>query len=567
VSAIREAQEKRRSAATGAAKTVLEGSMTTTATANVPAIDLVDIDSIRPNPRQPRKQVGDITSLVESIRQVGLLEAITVFPADDDQGGYFLRFGHRRLAACREAGLTKIPAVIRATAESPGRQIVVLLTENRERDPLTPVEEADAIQELLKLGEVEFKTPKKVAEALGMSAATVKGRVALTRLPDEVKDRLHSRQITLAAAEAMVEFADDPVAIQRLNEAAGSNNWDWKLREERQRRKAAKARADLVAKLEKDGVKIIQKPEDQLRATEKPVSWCYADQGARKRVDDEGHAETCSYHAVVIQVAYDGSPSAVAYCTDPIAAGHHLPPYATATAAGRPVGGQVRPVDREREEQEGRQAIARGLRADFTAGVNLRDMQASLQTLRLLCRFYIPRFLEMQNQTFSSWQLSVFDIEDLGRAFGITIPKATYQGRPGTKAQAARDLAAARESWPLFEDAIASATADQVLHALLSIVRFHLEDVLRHPYSDRRKEGPAFLSLLDAWGYQPSDAEQQLRRETQHEIAEAEAEEEGWDEGDGEEHDEGEEEACAAEMVQRMRGGAGPEPAEVTIDA
>jgi ParB family transcriptional regulator, chromosome partitioning protein len=490
----------------------------------------VPIDSIRPNPRQVRKKLPNLDELADSIREVGVLEPVTIFP--DGEGGWFLKWGHRRHAAAKLAGLTTIPAIKWETADSPGHQLVQLLTENGQREPVTELEEAEAVQALLALGEKAYSSQAKVARALGVPSARVKALVAVGKVPDKVKAKLHEGQITLEAAEDLAEFADYPGAVDRLTTAVGTGDWDWMLREERQRREMAKQRAALMAQLEKDGVRVIPKPEDDVAAKEKPVHWLFGDEGQGNRLDAEAH-RSCPYHAVVAYVLFNGEVKLQAYCTDPEAAGHHvsrhLRPGEQQPRDGQTVSAEQVAREREREEREQREAIASGLRADFLANVNLKDKANALQALRMLTAYYIPRFLERQEFADRDLPgLTLYAIEDVARALNVTVPKATHQGRPGTKAQAARDLGAARDSWVVFQEAIARATSDQLLHALLSIIRHDLESLIRRPYGDRRKEGPAYLAAVDAWGYQPSEAEKALRGDHAREVAEAAAEE-AWD--------------------------------------
>src|SRR5262249_35913712 len=149
---------------------------------------------------------------------------------------------------------------------------------------------------------------------------------------------------------------------------------------------------------EKAGTKIIEAPQDRYGATEKPVAWVFDDAEESRHVDEEVHAETCPHHAVVIEDIWSG-PRATAFCTDPKAAGHHIPTWAlpsTGSNGKRSVDQQHQAWKAKRAEEDRRYAIAKTLHYDFVNGTKLRDKATTLTVLRLLAHYYIPRFLEQR---------------------------------------------------------------------------------------------------------------------------------------------------------------------------
>jgi ParB family chromosome partitioning protein len=88
----------------------------------------VAIGKLRPNPENPSIDLGDVSELVESIREFGILEPLVVSP---DKGGYIVVCGHRRVAAAKKAGLKECPVVVRET-DAKGRELIAL-TENVHR--------------------------------------------------------------------------------------------------------------------------------------------------------------------------------------------------------------------------------------------------------------------------------------------------------------------------------------------------------------------------------------------------------------------------------------------------
>lgn len=158
---------------------------------------LVEVRLIDPHPDNPRRDVGDVTELADSIRAQGLLQPLLLMPAGDR---YLVVAGHRRLAAARRLGLESLPAVVRRGLERPDA-IAAMLTENLQRADLNPVEEARAYRVLVDAG----WTQTDVARATGRSVATVSHRLALLVLTPEEQDLVARGEIrkSHAIAEAV----------------------------------------------------------------------------------------------------------------------------------------------------------------------------------------------------------------------------------------------------------------------------------------------------------------------------------------------------------------------------
>ena len=114
-----------------------------------PTITLIDTTRLKPNPNNPRKDIGDITALADSIRAHGIQQELVVTPIADSTD-YRVVIGHRRLAASQQAGLAQVPCRIMELSPKDERELMVI--ENTQRHDLTPIEEADAYQGLLDLG-------------------------------------------------------------------------------------------------------------------------------------------------------------------------------------------------------------------------------------------------------------------------------------------------------------------------------------------------------------------------------------------------------------------------------
>lgn len=123
-------------------------------------IKLINTSLIDPHPDNPRKQIGDVTDLAASIKTNGLLTPLSVVPNGER---YRVIAGHRRLAACKQAGIVAVPCFVLQLG--PLQQLEAMVTENCQREQLTVLEEADAIQGMLDLGATTASVAHGSAEA------------------------------------------------------------------------------------------------------------------------------------------------------------------------------------------------------------------------------------------------------------------------------------------------------------------------------------------------------------------------------------------------------------------
>lgn len=106
-------------------------------------LQMIAVDKLHPHPQNPRKVIGDVTELAESIKANGILQNLTVVPNNDnwdDKSDFTVVIGHRRLAAAKQAGLTELPCAVVEMTEK--EQLSTMLTENMQRSDLTVYEEA-----------------------------------------------------------------------------------------------------------------------------------------------------------------------------------------------------------------------------------------------------------------------------------------------------------------------------------------------------------------------------------------------------------------------------------------
>ncbi|OKI09113.1 chromosome partitioning protein ParB [Streptomyces sp. CB02056] len=168
------------------------------------------LDAITPNPRQPREVFDEdkLAELVTSIKEVGLLQPIVVRQVGVDS--FELIMGERRWRASREAGLERIPAIVRATEDD--KLLLDALLENLHRAELNPVEEAAAYDQLLR----DFScTHEELADRIGRSRTHVSNTLRLMKLPPSVQTRLVAGTLMAGHARALLGLSD-PEQQERL---------------------------------------------------------------------------------------------------------------------------------------------------------------------------------------------------------------------------------------------------------------------------------------------------------------------------------------------------------------
>lgn len=185
-------------------------------------IKLINTSLIDPHPDNPRKNIGDVTDLAASIKTNGLLTPLSVVPNGER---YRVIAGHRRLAACKQAGIGAVPCFVLQL--NPLQQLEAMVTENCQREQLTALEEADAIQGMLDLG----ATTANVAHRLGRSANYVRDRAKAASIKTEVRaSRDDFSQLTIGQLVAIARYDGQPDRQKELAQAAGTSNFDYILR-------------------------------------------------------------------------------------------------------------------------------------------------------------------------------------------------------------------------------------------------------------------------------------------------------------------------------------------------
>ncbi len=168
----------------------------------------VDLDLIDPNPLQPRTRFDEnkLQELAESISTTGLVQPIVVRRKGER---FEIVAGERRWRAAQIAGLLKLP--IHVAEVNDADLLKTALIENIQREDLNPIEEALAYK---RLGEDSGLTQEQIAAAVGKDRATVANHLRLLRLPEQVRARVASGEVSMGHARALLAV-EDPATLLR----------------------------------------------------------------------------------------------------------------------------------------------------------------------------------------------------------------------------------------------------------------------------------------------------------------------------------------------------------------
>lgn len=175
-------------------------------------ITMVEAKKLRPHPKNPRKRLGDLTELVESIKENGIMQNLTAVPDPDKDDGYMIIIGHRRFAAGKKAGLKEFPVSIVSLDEAD--QVKPMLCENIQRSDLTPVEQAEGFQMMIDFG----FTVDELSQNTGFAPSTIYHRLNIAKLDkDALKKKMD--QLTLTDLIDLEQIEDVQVRNEILRKA------------------------------------------------------------------------------------------------------------------------------------------------------------------------------------------------------------------------------------------------------------------------------------------------------------------------------------------------------------
>jgi ParB family chromosome partitioning protein len=202
-------------------------------------------------PDNPRKDVGDVSELADSIRSNGILQNLTV--VQRSQNVYSVIIGHRRLAAAKKAGLETVPCIVRKM--TPQEEIRTMLMENMQRCDLTVYEQAQSFQLMLDMGE----SVEQIAEQSGFSQTTVHNRLRLMDLDAEKFKKSESRGATLADYMKLNKIEDVELK-NRVLDYIGTANFQNELRRAVEEEETRNFMTECVADISQWATNITGKP-------------------------------------------------------------------------------------------------------------------------------------------------------------------------------------------------------------------------------------------------------------------------------------------------------------------
>jgi len=222
------------------------------------SIVYIDVNKIEQHPDNPRKDIGDIAELAESVKRDGIRQNLTVIPYEQ---GYRCLIGHRRLAAAKLAGLDQVPCVIEKSDMTRNEQIAIMLSENMQRVDLTPIEEAESMQLMLDLGD----TVEGVAEKTGLSKSTVYRRInPLKEYGREKVAKAFEHGATFSDFEKLNEISD-PKARAEVASTLGTPNFDYRYTKARREEQEAKVYSEALETLKSFAVEITTDEEQSYK--------------------------------------------------------------------------------------------------------------------------------------------------------------------------------------------------------------------------------------------------------------------------------------------------------------
>jgi len=173
----------------------------------------VPIAFLKPNRFQPRKRFAeeDLSDLVQSVKEKGILQPILVRPVAGDPNAFEIVAGERRWRAAQLAKLHDVPVVVREMDD--GEALEIAIIENVQREDLNAIEEAGAYQELM---ERFTYTQDKVASQVGKSRSHIANTIRLLKLPERVKAMVRDGRLTAGHARTLIGVADPEARAKEI---------------------------------------------------------------------------------------------------------------------------------------------------------------------------------------------------------------------------------------------------------------------------------------------------------------------------------------------------------------
>lgn len=251
---------------------------------------MIPVDELQPHPDNPRKDVGDVTELAESIKANGIFQNLTVLRnCDPETGKSTVIIGHRRLAAAKLAGLKEVPCMVVEMDEK--EQIATMLLENMQRNDLTIYEQAQGFQMMLDMGE----TQDSISEKTGFSKTTVRHRLKLLELDPEEFRKAEERQPKLTDYIELEKITDPELKSKALK-TIGTSNFQWTMESCKRQQREKSLRDEWLEYIDKLFVKVEWDPDREvvkiIYFTKKMTD---EDKAELDKLQDEDHDNVLDY--------------------------------------------------------------------------------------------------------------------------------------------------------------------------------------------------------------------------------------------------------------------------------
>jgi len=218
----------------------------------------VETHLIEPNPNQPRKYFDEVAlqELSESIKQTGVIQPVVI---RKDGERIILVAGERRLRASKMAGLPKIPCIL-----TKGNPIEIALIENLQRENLNPIEESEALHQMIDHHEY---TQQDLAHVIGKGRSTITETLSLNRLPSKIKDEC--RRADSISRRILVEVAKQESHVEMLNlftQIKNNNLTSDDVRKITRKKKRSQAKPDFVKEISRKALHFIKQLDQAMNA-------------------------------------------------------------------------------------------------------------------------------------------------------------------------------------------------------------------------------------------------------------------------------------------------------------
>lgn len=202
----------------------------------------IPVEKLFHHPQNPRKEIGDITELADSVKAKGVLQNLTVVPAE---GGYYVVIGNRRLEAAKKAGLTELPCVVAEMTEK--EQMETMLLENIQRVDLTVKEQADGFQMMIDLG----TSVEELSEKTGFAKSTIYHRLNIAKLDPKIVDE---KQLTLKEMILLEKVKSIEKRNELLKKYGGNASFEYYVNGAAQDEERAERKKQIIEALKLAGI-------------------------------------------------------------------------------------------------------------------------------------------------------------------------------------------------------------------------------------------------------------------------------------------------------------------------